>query len=294
MPLHSMTGYGRAVAEGRMAKVTVELTSVNRRQLDMQVVLPRPLAGLEPLIRRCVQAHLARGSVTVNVTVEAKGRGERRASVDESLAAAFVRRLRLVARQMGLRDDLTAASLASFPGVLEGGGGFMEPLQVWPTVRRGLNGALRALQRMRAAEGRALARDLGRRLQRLRCLTAQLRRRAPHVLRRFRYRLEQRLTEENLLKRGAASEALAREIVLFAERSNVDEELARLESHLDQFQRGLRRREPVGRRLDFLCQELQREIHTVGAKANDAGMVSLVLRFKMELECLREQVQNVE
>ena len=294
MALSSMTGFGRGEASVGGIKIEVEVSSVNRKQFDVRVSLPKGLQILEPQIAECIHRRVARGSLTCAVTVEMSGSVRRAGvTVDAELAAAYVACLRRVARRLGLAGEASLDTLLRLPDVVR-----CEVLptaqgRLWPIVEKALQRALERLLAMREHEGAALERDLRRRLARLRRRTATLRRLAPTVAGRYRRALLARLGTAGLgdLSRDAA---VAKEVVLFADRCDITEELVRLESHFRQADRLLGSREPAWRALDFVCQELFREINTTGSKANDAAIGRHVIAFKAELEAVLEQVQNVE
>lgn len=294
MSIRSMTGHGRGQAAGGGLRVEVEISTVNRRQLDIQLTLPPPLRLLESRIQDEIAKSVARGRVLCEVAVQGSERVKREAiRVNQDLAKAYVDALRGAAKKLNLRDDLGVSELARLPGVLH-----YEPLdedvrKAWPLVEQAVARALEALQRMRAREGNALRRDLSKRLDLLAAGVATIRREAPLVAERYRKNLRERLAKAGLVE-GGGDDKLQRELILFADRSDITEELTRLESHLAQARKLISQAEPSGRSLDFLAQEFFREINTVGSKANDAVVAAQVVTFKAELERLREQVQNVE
>ena len=294
MSIRSMTGHGRGQAAGGGLRVEVEISTVNRRQLDIQLTLPPPLRLLESRIQDEIAKSVARGRVLVEVVVQGSERVKREAiRVNQDLAKAYVEALRGAAKKLNLRDDLGVSELARLPGVLH-----YEPLdedvrKAWPLVEQAVARALEALQRMRAREGAALRRDLTKRLDILAAGVAVIRREAPQVAERYRKNLRERLAKAGLVE-GGSDDKLQRELVLFADRSDITEELTRLDSHLAQARKLISQVEPSGRSLDFLAQEFFREINTIGSKANDAVIAAQVVTFKAELERLREQVQNVE
>ena len=295
MSLASMTGFGRGEAAGHGIKVTVEFSSINRRQFECHLALPRNLGALEAHLHALVQNGIRRGQVRGAVQVSmAPGRAAAGGlHVDLARAAAQIAALRRAGRRLGLRDDLGITHLLALPEAVTFDAQPDDPLKLWPLVQRAAGEALDALQRMRAREGGALARDLRRRFKALRVLRARAARRAARAPADYRDALARRLAR---LGDGLPADAalLARELVVFADRTDVSEELTRLESHLDQADRLLAGDEAAGRALDFLCQELLREINTVGSKANDAPLAALVVAFKSQIEAVREQVQNVE
>lgn len=294
MTVRSMTGYGRGGATSGGLRVEVEISSVNRKQLDVVVNLPKPLNLLESRVQDEIARVLSRGRVTVDIAVQESARVRQQAiRVDHDLAAAYLRVLRRTARRLGLTDDLDARILLNLPGVLH-----YEPLdedveRIWPVLSRALRLALRGLLAMRVREGRALARDLQKRVGLLGRHVTQIERLAPGVMARYREALASRLQQAGFAE-ALADERIQRELLLFADRSDITEEVTRLRSHLAQAGQILQSAEPAGRPLDFLAQEMNREINTVGSKANDAAIARYVVHAKADLERLREQVQNIE
>ncbi len=294
MALVSMTGFGRGQAAAGGVQVEVELSAVNRKQLDVRVSLPRSLGALEARVQDSICQRVARGSVTGGVKVNVGGAARRHcAAVDVEAAAAFVARLREVAAALGLRDDLGAHTLVLLPEVVQVSSLPDDTEALWGLLKRALEDALDELDAMRRREGTAIERDLARRFAQLQRMQRQVAQRAPKVVARHR---------QNLLKRiraagvpiAANDPVLLKEITFFADRSDISEELTRLKSHFSQVEGLLKGRKPAGRTLDFLCQELFREINTIGSKASDATIARVVVAFKALLETVREQVQNVE
>lgn len=294
MALTSMTGYGRGEASAGGMRVELEISSVNRKQLDVRLNLPRQLMSLESRMHDAVHKACARGHVSgvLRVTTVA-GEQAAAAHVDEKLARQYLRRLRRTARQLGVDDHLTAADLARMPGVLSCEARQDEPARMWSTVRKALNQALEALVAMRAREGIALEKDVAKRLNGLARHTAAIAKRAPLLVKRYRKALLERLQDAGVeLETDAPS--LIKDVALFAERADITEELVRLDSHFAQFNKLLAESKPVGRTMDFLCREMFREINTIGSKASDTVVARHVVQFKAGLEAVREQIQNVE
>ena len=295
MSLMSMTGRGTGAASGRLARVEAELSSVNRKQLDVDVGLPRFLSSFEAQVRGRIQKRLSRGQVTGEIRVAwaaaAQASGVR---VDCGLARAQVAALRAEAKRLGLPDDLKASVLLALPGVLtfEHGGADLDAL--WPIVEKALDAALARLQAMRKREGAALGRDLRARLATLRKETAAIAAQAPGVAETYRANLLRRIGEALPGTDLAVDERLLKEVALFADKADVAEELVRLDSHFRQTEGLLKTGGVVGRTLDFLVQEMGREINTIGSKANDGAVTRRVVACKAELERFREQVQNIE
>jgi len=294
MTLHSMTGFGTGEHTGSGLTVEVEIGSVNRKQFDVRVALPRSLSVLEPRVREYLGNRVARGSLTATVRVRvSSGSRLKSIAIDEHLSRAFITRLRRTARALQLDDDLSASSLLRLPEVVQYRELTEDSGKVWNVLRRALKQAVGELTAMREREGAALARDLTARFTRLKKRLESIRKQAPRVPERQRRALQKRLREAGCCT-GELEAAVAREIVMFAERCDITEEIVRLDSHFAQVDRMLRAKKPVGRALDFVCQELLREINTIGSKANDARISGHVIHFKTELESVREQVQNIE
>ena len=295
MSLTSMTGRGAAAAAGRLARVEVELSSVNRKQLDVDVGLPRFLAAYESRVLETVQGRLSRGRITGEIRVTwAEAAQAAGAKVDLGLARAAVGALRAAARKLDVPDDLKASDLLALPGLVSFAHGERDLEALWPTVRQALEAALAKLQAMRKKEGAALGRDLRARLGTLRKLVGEIAARAPGVVETYRANLLKRIAAALPGSDLAADERLLKEVALFADKADVTEELVRLDSHFRQAEDALKAGGVVGRALDFLVQEMGREINTIGSKANDAEIARRVVAAKAELERFREQVQNVE
>ena len=291
----SMTGRGTGAAAGRLARVEVELSSVNRKQLDVDVGLPRFLSSFESRVQELVQGRLSRGRVSGEIRVTwAEAAQAAGARVDLGLARATVTALRAAAKKLGLPDDLKASALLSLPGLvaLEHGERDLEAL--WPSVRKALEAALAKLQAMRKKEGAALGRDLQGRLATLRTLVGEIAARAPRVAETYRANLLKRIAAALPDADLAGDERLLKEVALFADKADVAEELVRLDSHFRQADGLLKTGGVAGRTLDFLVQEMGREINTIGSKANDGDVARRVVACKAELERFREQVQNIE
>ena len=291
--LRSMTGFGRGEASDAKWKVVVELATVNRKQFDCALAMPRELISLDARLQALFRSELTRGAVKGTVLVEPVDATA--AAFDAEKLRARVAALRQTAAALGLRDDLTAASLAA---IASGDSSLLRAVpeadSVWPTLERAASAALKALCQMRETEGAVLEKDLRTRLDDLRTMRGQLARRAPDVPREGKAALEKRLAA---LLEGVAEldpQQIAREAAVLADRCDVSEELTRLDSHFAQFDGMLKAGGACGRSLDFLCQEMFREINTTGSKANDAEMTRGVIAFKAKLETVREQVQNVE
>ena len=292
--IRSMTGFGAGRAQAGSESVAAELRSVNGKFCDVRTHLPRDLAGLEQVVARIVKSRLARGVVDVTVRRESEGtvRGAIPA-VDLPLAAAYAKAFRELQAELGLAGEVTVHDLIGLDGVVTLAERAPDLGPLAEAVERALSAALDALEEMRRREGEALARDLAARLTALENGAAAIRAAAPESVQAYRDRLAARVAE---LSRGVPVDParLAQEVAFFAERIDVAEELTRLASHLSQMRALLGSDAPAGRRLEFLVQEVNREVNTVGSKSQHAGMSAQVVELKAELERIREQVANVE
>jgi len=293
--MKSMTGYGRGDCGHDGFKVTVELSSVNRKQTEISVNLPREMEMLEAPMRDLINRHVARGRLTVRVSLHAaEGKGTARMHLNAPLARAYARELGRLAKRLKLAGSVTLDHLVRAPGVFQTDAELADAEHLWPTMEKALKQALAALVKMREREGAHLAQDLAARVALMRKCAAKIQAQAPQAAERYRQQLIERIKSAGLQAPAADDERLLKEVVFFADRSDISEELTRLQSHFKQFADCVKSKEPVGRTLDFLAQEMNREINTIGSKANDALISREVVTLKAELEKFREQAQNVE
>ena len=290
-----MTGYGWGECSRRGFKVTVELSSVNRKQTEIAVIVPRELEVLEAQVRDEINRQVARGRITARVSLHTiEGKEAARAHLNKPLAQAYTRELNRLAKELGLGGSVSLDILVRAPGVLQTNEEMADAEDFWPAVESALKKALAVLVRVRQREGEHLLQDLRRRVATMRKAAARVKQQAPQVQQRYRQQLLERIKNAGLDDPNLDQERILREVVFFADRSDISEELTRLESHFQQFDDCLRSGEPVGRMLDFLAQEMNREINTIGSKANDTAISREVVVLKTELEKFREQAQNVE
>jgi len=290
-----MTGYGRGESFQNGFKVTVELSSVNRQQSEIFVTLPREMGMLEAQMRDVINRHVSRGRLNVRVGLHAgASKLSARMHLNIPLAKAYARELSRLSRQLKLPGPVTLDQLARAPGVFQTDEQLVEEQDFWPAVQQALKKALGTLVKMRVREGAHLVQDLARRVALMRRAALRVQRRAPRVAERYREQLLQRIKDSGLEAPGGEDDRLLKEVVYFADRSDISEELTRLQSHFQQFDDCVKSAEPVGRTLDFLAQEMNREINTIGSKANDSDISREVVTLKAELEKFREQAQNVE
>jgi len=290
-----MTGYGWGECSQNGFKVTAELSSVNRKQSEISINLPRELEVLEAQVRDEINKRIARGRLTARITLHAaEGKESTRVRVNAPLAAAYARELRQLAKTLHIKDDLSLDHLVRAPGVLETADEVGDAETFWPAVNKALQLALAMLVKMRTREGTNLKRDLSDRISTMRKAVTRIRKEAPLVQQRYREQLVERIKSAGLEDLKIDEERLLKEVVFFADRSDISEELTRLNSHFQQYDDCQKSAEPVGRTLDFLAQEMNREINTIGSKANDSLISREVVVLKAELEKFREQAQNVE
>ena len=290
-----MTGYGWGECAEDGFKVTVELSSVNRKQSEISINLPRELEVLEAQIRDEINKRIARGRLTARVTLHAgEGAEAARVKVNHALAKAYARELSRLAQELHVPDNLSLDLLVRAPGVLQANEDVADAEEYWPAIQKALEPALMMLVKMRDREGEHLLKDVSDRIARMRRAVARVQKQAPLVQKRYREQLLDRIRSAGLESVTADDERLVKEVIYFADRSDVSEELTRLQSHFQQYGDCLKMKEPVGRTLDFLAQEMNREINTIGSKANDSVISREVVTLKAELEKFREQVQNVE
>lgn len=291
--MRSMTGYGHGETDQNGTKFSVELNSVNRKQSDIVINLPRDLTELEPRIRQTINESISRGRTNVVVTYHNGSATARKLALDTELARSYHEAMRDLQKELNAPGEITIGAILQAPGVMRAPEETIDSGRAWPTVERALQAALAELIKMREREGKHLAKDLIRRLKAMRKQIKEIRTLHPDVVKKYRAALLERIQKAGL-PIASDDERLVKEISFFADRADVSEELTRVESHLAQFAHHLRKNEPVGRTLEFITQEIFRELNTLGAKANDAGISQRVVGCKSELEKIREQIQNLE
>ena len=291
--IKSMTGYGAGVALGDFYRVTVEIKSVNHRYLEIFLRLPRSLNVLEDQVKKQLQSFLQRGKVDLNLSLEQIGTKKPNLLLDNELAIAYHNSLVQLAALCDLKQEFCAETLAAFPGVLTPEKAEDDLDEISVLVEQATTEALQQLLEMRKCEGAALAEDLRQRFTEVEQLAQQITEHLPEQALEQQQKLQKRV--EELLGDIAVDEArFANEIAFLADKSDISEELTRLNSHLAQALNMLHEQEPVGRRLDFILQELNREINTIGSKSNALVISNTVIDAKSRLEKIREQVQNIE
>lgn len=291
--MKSMTGYGRATAALEGFSITVQVSSVNRKSLDLTIGLPDEWESLEPSVGDLVRKHASRGKVHVAIDVTGDKTSALEATWDEEAAMAALERLRGFAAAQGVEFRPTAELLWQVANAQRRSTEFPTVEAAQRIVLETVATALRGFSAMRAKEGEALLVDFIRRCELLHRLVESVAQRAPQVPTNYREQLLKRLREAGL-ELDLNDERVLREIALFADRCDVTEEITRLRSHLDQFSTHLKSEGEIGRKADFILQEVGREVNTIGSKANDVTIARAVIEMKNELERVREQMANVE
>ncbi len=291
--MQSMTGFGRGEHATDHYLVRVEVASVNRKQADIVFNLPRELGEIEATLRKTVLGHVSRGRVNVSVNLEAASDSSSAISFDSSQALALDQAFHQLSDLLDRKIRPEAQDFLRSPGIFNFQNSGHDPKLAFAAIEPALEAALSKLVEMRTREGDDLQSDLLARIDILEKETAEISEKSPQVVTRQRELLHQRLRDAEI-ELDLNDERLLKEIALFAERCDISEETTRLASHFAKFRETLVLNEPIGRSLDFMCQELNREFNTIGSKANDSGIAQHVVTAKTELEKIREQVQNIE
>ncbi len=293
--MKSMTGFGAATALVQGQMLRLELSGINRKQLEVSLNMPRSWAELEAPLRRCISEQVSRGRVQLSITQERGGESVATLQINEEKLASLKALLPQLREQLGCEPALSMAELLRLDIIESSTDSTMDSpaAEKLPELESLLREALRAFLAMKSEEGANLKRDLLMRIETIRGLAQELAAGAAGAAQRYREVLMTRL-EESGLPLALEDERIVKEVALFADRCDISEELTRLDSHLDQFCLISDKDEPVGRPLDFLCQEIFRELNTTGSKVNNASLAQVIVTAKTELEKIREQVQNVE
>lgn len=292
--IYSMTGYGRCEIEENERKVSVEISAVNHRYLDLNIRMPRMLMHLEEQVRSRIKDKVARGKIEVSILCHSTAKEDLEVVINESLGTAYLEGVRHLGETFELEDDLKLSHLLAINDLvtIQKQAGNLET--IGETIDKALEGALDAFVEMRSKEGAALCQDILCKNEGLSVLLEEINQRSPLVVSAYRQRLHSRL-EQLLGEETHIDESrLEVEVAVFADKCAIDEEVTRLSSHFNQLESILKEGGVVGRKLDFLMQEMNREANTIGSKANDYEITKVVVTLKTEIEKIREQVQNLE
>lgn len=289
----SMTGYGRATAQIEGREMTVEVKTVNHRYLDIALRLPRVFSFLEDDIRKMLQSRLSRGHVEFYVNYRNHRDDSKSVEADVALARAYMDAIGQLSASSGLQNDVTLSFISRLPEVLNVSETEEDQDALRELMRSVLADALDQLKAMRLTEGQEMVRDVSGRIETIRALVTQIEARSTQTVDEYYQKLRARIAEllENV---PVDPDRIATEAAVFADKASIAEETVRLRSHMQQFLDTLQGEQPCGRKLDFIVQEMNREINTVGSKASDAEILSKVVDVKSEIEKIREQVQNIE
>lgn len=292
--LKSMTGYGKGEASNSGFRIKAELKSVNHRYLDITVKLPRYLVYLEESIKKLIKEKLGRGKVDVFINLDFESISSLEVKVDIPLAMSFKNALSDLKDQLQIEDNIRLGNILSIPDVIKTEKRDLDEASVWETLRSAVDSALSQLVVMRESEGQQLKLDMLEKLRTIEDITSEVKIRSPLVVEEYKRKLNERIA--SLLEEPTMidQDRLAMEVAIYADKSSIDEELTRMNSHIAQFRSIIEEDGAVGRKLDFLIQEFNREVNTIGSKSSDSIIVNKVVELKSEIEKIREQVQNIE
>lgn len=292
--IRSMTGYGKGESENQLYKLKIELKSVNHRYLDVNVKLPRYLIYLEEGIKKLIKEKINRGKVDVFVNFDFSDASSMDVKVDIPLARSFKFALEELKTELEIDDTIRLNNILSISDVIKTEKKELDEDLVWETIKEATEEALDKILQMREYEGEQLKADIFNKLDNIEAISSRIEMRAPLVVEEYRGKLNERI--QSILEEGTVvdPDRLAMEVAIYADKSSIDEELTRLKSHVLQLKAILSEDGAVGRKLDFLIQEFNREVNTIGSKSSDSDIVKAVVELKSEIEKIREQVQNIE
>lgn len=291
--IKSMTGFGRCEIEKNNRKVTVEIKSVNHRYLDVNMKMPKSLGVFESAVRNLLKEYIQRGKVDVFFTYEDFNEANVSLKYNKTLAAEYLKYLRQMAEQFGIEDDIRVSTLSRYPEVLTMEQQDVDDKEVWAVVEEAVRGACEKLVESRITEGENLKTDLIAKLDQMLEYVSYIEERSPEILKEYRKRLEGKI-QEVLGDTQLDESRIAAEVTIFADKICVDEETVRLRSHVQGMKDTLLEGGGIGRKLDFIAQEMNREANTILSKANDLAISNLGISLKTDIEKVREQIQNIE
>ena len=291
--IKSMTGYGSAKGAAEDLEITVEVKSVNNRYLDTSVRMPRSFLFAEDAVKSAVQRHISRGKVDVFVSVDASAADNMTVKINEPLLRGYLEAIRHISDSYDLENDLTAVSVSRFPDILTVEKKDLDADSISAGITAVAEKALDDFDAMRLREGEKLCSDVLSRLETIEALVSTVEREAPKTVEEYRNRLREKMAEL-LGAAGIDENRILSEAAVFADHIAVDEETVRLRSHISQLRTMLSGRSPIGRKIDFLIQEFNREANTIGSKCQNSDIAHVVVDLKSELEKIREQIQNIE
>lgn len=291
--IKSMTGFGRCEVRKDSKKFTVEMKSVNHRYLDVNIRMPKKLNFFETAIRTLLKSYACRGKIDIFISYEDTEQSEMTVKYNEALASEYLRYLRQMAETFGIEDDVRVTDLSRYPDVFTMEEQSTDETELWNGLKETLEGAFAQFVETRQKEGENLKKDILSKLDILSEQIAYIEERSPQIVAEYRAKLEEKLRE--ILEDTQIEEnRIAAEVILFADKICTDEEVVRLKSHIQHMRSTLDEQEEIGRKLDFIAQEMNREANTILSKANDIDVSNHAISLKTEIEKIREQIQNIE
>lgn len=291
--IKSMTGFGRCEVQKDSRKFTVELKSVNHRYLDVNIRMPKKLNFFETAIRNLLKSYANRGKVDIFITYEDLSQAQVAVKYNAVLAGEYLKYLQQMEEEFGLENDIRVSTLSRYPEVFTMEEQSEDEEELWNGLKEALEGAFGQFVRTRQTEGENLKRDILAKLDRLSELTAYIEERSPQIVSEYRAKLEEKM-KELLADTQIEESRIAAEVILFADKICTDEEVVRLKSHISHMRNTLDEKDEIGRKLDFIAQEMNREANTILSKANDIEVSDYAISLKTEIEKIREQIQNIE
>lgn len=291
--IRSMTGYGQGEAVWGEKKFTVEIRSVNHRYSDINIRIPRMMNSLEDNVRAFLKDKVSRGKIDVFISFESTSKDDYEILLNEPLIDAYIKELNKIKARSGVIDDISVSFIAKFPDIITVNKKEEDKDTLWNLLEKALNEGFNAFIFMREKEGQKLKQDLLNKALNCEEYLSRIKERSSYVVKEYKIKLQKRL-DEILPNHSFDENRIAEEVALFADRCSIDEEIVRFESHIAQLREILNTEDVVGRKLDFLVQEMNREINTIGSKANDLTITRSVVELKSEIEKIREQIQNLE
>lgn len=292
--IRSMTGFGRGEHRDELHNLKIEIKAVNHRYNDITVKMPRHISYLEEKVKKIIKEEINRGKIDCYINLEYINQSPTEIKVDIELAKSYKLALEELSNELNLKDDIKLNNILNISDIIKTERKELDEDTIWNSLKEALDIALRDIMTMKTAEGESLKEDMTMRLKFIEKIILNIEKRSPVVVEEYRDKLHERI--KSLLDKDVNidEDRIAYEVVFFADKSNIDEEIVRLKSHISQFMNILEESDAIGRKLDFLIQEMNREINTIGSKANDMMISQDVVEVKAEIEKIREQVQNVE
>ena len=290
--IKSMTGFGKAILEKNLRSYQVEIKSVNHRYLDISVRMPREISYLEEIIKKEISKSILRGKIDVFINFNNNSMEGKEIKINTNLAKEYIKELKKLAEEENLNSDISVNEIAKYPEVLTVEQN-VEDEEIKKEIIEVINKAVESLLKMKISEGEKIAKDLKERLENIQVKVNEVSRFSAGLIEEYIVKLEERI-KQILKDQEIDKKRLAEEVVIYADKSSIEEEITRLNSHIAQFKELLNSEKPVGKKLDFIIQEMNRETNTIGSKSNSLNITNGVIDMKTEIENIREQIQNIE